>query len=65
MAHSAVAKEGHRAMRNLAISFDFRPPDAPVPKANAVVTERLRDDHMVHFFGVEIEIGRASCRERV
>ena len=41
-------------MRNLAISFDFRPPDAPVPKANAVVTERFRDDHMVHFFGVEI-----------
>ena len=56
-------------MRNLAISFDFRPPDTPVTKANAVMPQWLGDDHMVHFFGVEIaffrQVGHAPKAARL
>ena len=56
-------------MRNLAIGLDFRPPDTPVTKANTVMPQRLGDDHMMHFFGVEIaffrQVGHAPKAARL
>src|SRR5258708_2165064 len=44
MAHRIVAKKRHRAMRDLTLGLDFRPPDAAMAKADAVLVQRLGGD---------------------
>ena len=47
MAHRAIAEERHRAMRDLALGLDLRPPDAAMAEADAVLVERLGNDDVV------------------
>ena len=47
VAHRAVAEERHRAVRDLALGLDLRPPDAAMAEADAVLVERLGDDDVV------------------
>ena len=47
VAHGAVAEERHRAVGDLALGLDLGPPDAAMAEADAVLVERLGDDHVI------------------
>src|SRR5690606_21082207 len=51
--HGAVAEEGHRAVGDAAPGLDLGPPDAAVAEADAVLVERLGNDHVLDPVGRE------------
>ena len=53
MAHRAVAKKRHRAMRDPPPGLDLGPPDTAMAKTDPVLVQRLRNDHMLHSRRVE------------
>ena len=41
--NGAIAQEGHGAMRDAAMGFNFGPPDAPMPQTDAVFVQGFGD----------------------
>ena len=47
VAHGAIPEKRHGAVGNLAVGFDFGPPAAAMAQTDAILVQRLGDDHVL------------------